>query len=49
MRAYAKEYTEYLEALGIKTIITSCPACNKVLGTEYEALFRKPAFEVKHV
>ena len=49
MRAYAKEYTEYLEALGIKTIITSCPACYKVLGTEYEALFRKPAFEVKHV
>lgn len=43
---YAKEYVEYLESLGIKKVIASCPGCYTVLKEEYPKLFRKPEFEV---
>ncbi|MEL4304813.1 (Fe-S)-binding protein [Methanococcoides sp. LMO-2] len=45
-KEHAKEYVEYLESLGIKKVIASCPGCYEVLGKEYAKLFRKPEFEV---
>ncbi|MCM1986654.1 MULTISPECIES: (Fe-S)-binding protein [Methanococcoides] len=45
-KEYAKEYVEYLESLGIKKIIASCPGCYIVLKEEYARLFREPKFEV---
>ncbi len=43
---HAKEYTEYIESLGIKKLIVSCPGCYKVLKEDYPELFRETEFEV---
>ena len=48
MKVYAKEFTDYLESLGIEKIITSCPGCYIILGKAYETLYRKPKYEVVH-
>lgn len=45
-REHTKKYVEYLESLGIKKVIASCPGCYEVLGKEYPKLFREPDFEV---
>lgn len=43
---HAEKYVTYIESLGIKKLIVSCPGCYEVLGTQYPLLFRKPTFEV---
>ncbi|RZN50537.1 (Fe-S)-binding protein [archaeon] len=47
-RDYAKSYTDYLESLGIKRLLVSCPSCYNVLNNLYPGLYRKPKYEVVH-
>jgi glycerol-3-phosphate dehydrogenase subunit C len=47
-REYAKSYTDYLESLGIKRLLVSCPSCYNVLANMYPDLYREPKYEVVH-
>lgn len=45
-REYAKNYVNYIESLGVKKLLLSCPACYGVLKFYYAELYREPKFEV---
>ncbi|MHC1592466.1 MAG: (Fe-S)-binding protein [Methermicoccaceae archaeon] len=45
-REYAIDYVNYIESLGIKKLLLSCPACYGVLKFYYAELYREPKFEV---
>jgi len=45
-REHAKNYVDYIESLGIKQLIVSCPACYGVLKFQYPKLYRNTKFEV---
>ncbi|MCC4771313.1 (Fe-S)-binding protein [Methanosarcina sp. DH2] len=46
--AHAKKFVDYIESLGVKKVIASCPGCYLVLGREYPKLYRELNFEVEH-
>lgn len=46
-KQYVKDYVEYIESLGIKKLVVSCPGCYSHFMKEYPELFRKPDFEVE--
>jgi glycerol-3-phosphate dehydrogenase subunit C len=45
---HAKKFVDYIESLGVKKVIASCPGCYMVLGKEYPKLYRELNFEVEH-
>ncbi len=45
---HAKKFVDYIESLGVKRVIASCPGCYIVLGKEYPKLYRELNFEVEH-
>jgi len=45
---HAKKFVDYIESLGVKQVIASCPGCYLVLGREYPKLYRELNFEVEH-
>ncbi len=45
---HAKNFVEYIESLGVKQVIASCPGCYLVLGREYPKLYRELGFKVEH-
>lgn len=45
---HAGKFVDYIESLGVKKLIVSCPGCYMVLGTEYPKLYRELNFEVEH-
>ncbi|WP_406661289.1 (Fe-S)-binding protein [Methanolobus sp. ZRKC3] len=45
---HAKKYVDYIESLGAKKVIASCPGCYLILKNEYAKLYREPEFEVEY-
>ena len=45
---HAKKYVDYIESLGVKKLVASCPGCYLVLKNEYAKLYREPNFEVEY-
>ncbi len=45
---HAKKFVDYIESLGVKKVVASCPGCYLVLGKEYPKLYRELNFEVEH-
>jgi glycerol-3-phosphate dehydrogenase subunit C len=45
---HAKRFVDYIESLGVKKVIASCPGCYLVLGQEYPKLYRESGFKVEH-
>lgn len=49
-RELAKHNTEFIESLGVKTVVSSCPSCVNTLRNEYPKLIgRQPHFKVQHI
>ncbi|TGC09808.1 (Fe-S)-binding protein [Methanolobus halotolerans] len=46
--SHAKGFVDYIESLGVKKVIASCPGCYLVLGQDYPKLYRELNFEVEH-
>lgn len=46
MKTHAKNFVDYIESLGIKKLIVSCPGCYKTLNESYPQLYRDLNFEV---
>ncbi|WP_367343728.1 (Fe-S)-binding protein [Methanomethylovorans sp.] len=44
---HAKKFVNYIESLGVKKVIASCPGCYLVIGQEYPKLYRELNFEVE--
>ncbi len=44
--SHAEKYVTYIESLGVKKLIVSCPGCYEVLKIQYPILFREATFEV---
>ncbi|MBN2109605.1 MAG: (Fe-S)-binding protein [Methanosarcinaceae archaeon] len=44
---HAKKYVDYIESLGVKKLIVSCPSCYLVLKYYYPDLYRELDFEVE--
>jgi heterodisulfide reductase subunit D len=45
---HAKKFVDYIESLGVKKVIASCPGCYLIMGKEYPKLYRELNFEVEH-
>ncbi|WP_407356246.1 (Fe-S)-binding protein [Methanolobus sp. WCC5] len=45
---HAGKFVDYIESLGVKKVIVSCPGCYMVLGKEYPKLYRELNFGVEH-
>lgn len=45
---HAKKFVDYIESLGVKNVIASCPGCYLVLSHDYPELYRELNFEVEH-
>ncbi len=44
---HAKKFVDYIESLGVKKVIASCPGCYMVLGKQYPKLYRELGFDVE--
>jgi glycerol-3-phosphate dehydrogenase subunit C len=45
---HAKKFVDYIESLGVKKVVVSCPGCYIVLSHEYPDLYRKLDFDVEY-
>lgn len=45
---HAKKFVDYIESLGVKKLVASCPGCYLVLSHDYPKLYRELNFEVEH-
>lgn len=45
---HAKKFVDYIESLGVKKVVVSCPGCYIVLSREYPDLYRKLNFDVEY-
>ncbi|MFP4655760.1 MAG: (Fe-S)-binding protein [Methanohalobium sp.] len=46
IKKHAKEYIDYIESLGIKKLIVSCPGCYRTINNSYPDFYREPEFDV---
>ncbi|MDW7732096.1 MAG: (Fe-S)-binding protein [Methanolobus sp.] len=45
---HARKFVDYIESLGVKKVIASCPGCYLVLSHDYPELYRELNFKVEH-
>lgn len=45
---HAGKFVDYIESLGVKELVVSCPGCYLVIGHEYPKLYRELNFRVVH-